>query len=156
MARDLILPDRLAPSNLHLRPAVKARYVTGDLYDIAQRMREVDATLYAVELSEADEHSYAIMEDCEDGMQRLVFKVRELDGRVLEKLRYLMARPLAERIALVDAENHRLDAQRQDDELEQLYEDLGAPMWRELEQCGFIQRPASFPKLGVAAPGRAR
>jgi len=154
MASDLLLPGGLAPSNLHLAEGTRASYVDGDLYRICDRMREVDQSLYAVQLSDDQRYAYAIMEDCEDGVQRLIFKVKELDGRVIEKLRYLMARPLHERLTEIEAMHHRLEADRKENELDELYEKLGRPMWTQLEHDGFIQRGVSYPKLGVTSRGR--
>lgn len=149
MATDLILPQGLRPSNLHLRPSVRVRHIDSDLYDICERIKHIDESLYIVEMAEGSKHAFAIMEDCRDGQQRLVFKVHVLDARVLHKLQEIMAKPLHERIAELDAVHHRIEEQERENELEDLYERIGRPMWTELERCGFIQRPVSYPKTGV-------
>ncbi len=144
-----MLPAGLAPSNLRLSSRATARYIDGDLYGICSRMREIDPNLYAVELSDGSAHSYAIMESGRDGQEYLVFKVRELDGRVLHKLAELAAKPLHERLRIAEDMQHRLEEERKEAELDDLYERVGAPMWTELERCGFMQRPVSYPKAGV-------
>lgn len=150
MPRTLILPDRMAPSNLHLRPSVKTRFVEGDLYDISRRIQELSPNLYILELTEGDKSSFAIMERAKNGVEMLVYKVKELDGRVLERLRYLMAHPLNERLKIIEADEYKLEAQQKEDELEELYENLGAPMLSQLFHDGFIDtRPVSYAKRGV-------
>lgn len=146
MATDLLLPSGLAPTNLHLRPSVKAAYVTHDLYDIAKQMREIDPNLYAVQLEEFDDCAYAIMEHCDDGLERLVFRVPALDGRVIAKLRHLMAVPLHERMALVEAEERRSERENKANELDELYERFGGQMRHDLARCGFTEPlPESAP-----------
>lgn len=150
MASDLMLPSGLAPSNLHLRPGVNARYVENDIFDIAKRVRAVDESLHIIELEEDGRVVYAIMEHGRDGIERLVFRVSELDGRVVERLRYLMAMPLHERLDKLEEEELRANASKHEDDMDELYERVGRPMWTELEKCGFIQRSVSYPKTGVA------
>lgn len=152
MPSDLLLPAGLAPSNLRLRASVKAMYVTHDMFDIAKQMREIDRRLYAVQLAEDDEANYAIMEHCDDGVERLVFRVDALDGRVLERLRYLMAVPLHERLAAIEAEERAFEAARREAEREDLYERVGGPMRHELARCGFTgPMPESYRLMNATA-----
>jgi hypothetical protein len=158
MARDLLLPSGMVPTNLHLRDSVKTRYVDSDLYGICERMKHISPSLYAVELEEGRDHAYAIMERCIDGIDRLVFKVRELDARVLNKLEYLMAKPLQERLEIIERDEHKYEEDRKEAELEQLYETMGAPMLRDLDRLGFLKAPrgTSYAKKGVYANRRTR
>lgn len=151
MATDLIVPDGLAPSNLHLKASIKARYISGDLYDICGRMNEIDQRLFVVELDDEDTDrcAYAIMEHCDDGIERLVFRVPELDGRVLERLRKIMAMDLQDRIKMLEKDEYKWEQEREDNMHEKLYEELGRPMLTELAKCGFIDRPISYPTTGV-------
>lgn len=148
MATGLVLPGGVRPSNLHLPPGARALAVDSDLYDICGRVAEIDKSLHIVLLEGDDKHCFAIMEHCPD-MERLVFKVKELDARVLQKLQKIMAMPLQERLALLEKEEHRLAEQEQERELDDLYERVGRPMWTQLEHDGFIQRGVSYPKRGV-------
>lgn len=143
----LALPT--TPSNLKLPPSVWHKIVDADVYGICDRIREVSASLFIVLLENDPVHNFAIMERCEDGAERLVFKVVELDGRVVQKLEHLQAIPLKERFEQIERENHRFEEQERERQVDDLYERVGAPMWRDLEQCGFIQRPVSYPKRGV-------
>lgn len=158
MARSIALPDSVRPSNLHLRESVRIRHIDSDLFDVCKRVGEISERLYIVELSEGQEYAFVVMERCEDNVDRRVFKVAELDGRVLDKLRYLMARPLPERLAEIERMEGKFEADRREEEVEGLYERLGAPMLPLLDRLGFLGAPrgTSYPKLGVAAPGRAR
>lgn len=147
---ELILPGHIAPSNLHLLPGQSSAFVEGDLFNIAERVREVDRSLQVVQLNDP-EYPYAVMEFCGDGVERLVFKVKALDGRVIERLRYLMARPLDERLRELEADEYKWEAERKEQELEELYERVGAPMWTQLDRDGFIAggRGLSYAKRGV-------
>lgn len=157
MATNLLLPDGMAPSNLHLRSSVKVRYVDGDLFDICERLAEISPDLYIVELSEDDAAIWAVMENCVDGTQRIVCKVGELDARVLTKIRYLMRVPFEQRLKAIDEENARYEQEYHDNELERIYDQIGGQFHRQLWHDGFIEhRPTSYPKVGVAAPGKAR
>lgn len=156
---DLLLQ---CPTNLSLPPGVGAAYVDGDMYDICQRVREIDENLRVVVLTGQEKrYTHAIMEHCGDGVERLIFKVGPadqdcplLDGRVVEKLRRLAAQPLAERLRRFEAEETKYEADQKEHELEKIYENLGRPMWTQLEHDGFIQRSVSYPKLGVATAGK--
>jgi 3-methyladenine DNA glycosylase AlkC len=153
----LILPTGTVPTNLRLLDGTKVRYVDSDLYDIASRLKQVHPSIYVLEVEphEKDVH-WVIMENCEDGVQRLIFKVAELDGRVLKKLNQIMAMPLAHRLKKLEEDEYKMEADRKDAQLEDLYERVGRPMWTQLEHDGFIQRGVSYPKVGVSKPGQVR
>jgi len=150
-AADIILPNGIKPSNLHLPPGTKIEYIHSDVFNICARLKEIDSSLYVVLLSNSDLEQYvwAIMEDCRDGEQRLVFKAKELDARVLDRLHKLMALPLKDRIAKIDQENKKREAEREELRKEAMIENVALPMYRELESTGFLQRPVSYPKRGV-------
>lgn len=157
-AATIILPGSAMPSNLVVPEGVVAESVESDLYSICERVKEISESLHIV-LLKGDPRgmNFAIMERCEDGVARLIYKVKELDARVLERLRYLMAVPFEQRFEQVEKDNHRWEQAQHEEQLEDLYERLGRPMWTELERCGFIDgRPVSYPKAGVATRGRKR
>lgn len=159
---DLLLPDGLRPTNLHLTPDHKVRYVSNDMFHIADRIREISPRLYILELeknsAEGSKFGLAIMEQCRDGIDRLIFRVKRgnLDSRVLDRLRMLMAQDLHARLAILDAERERWEAEESRDALDNLYENMGGPMWVELENTGFIQRPVSYPKMNRTARRHGR
>lgn len=133
-----------AVSNLHLARGVTATtFVEGDLYNICERIKEVDPSLYVVQLSDDARCSFAIMEDCEDGNQRLVCKCKELDQRIIDKMLYLKSVPFEKRFAEIEAEIEKEEEEREQYESDKLYETMGAPMLRELERTGFITRKSS-------------
>lgn len=153
----ITLPAGTAPSNLVLPPGIEPRMVESDVYGICERVAEISPRLKVVVL-EGQEHPFAIMESCDDGVERLVFKVRELDNRVVEKLRRIMAMPLSERLRQIERDERRFKEQERERELEELYERVGRPMWTLLDRCGFLEAPrgVSYPKAGVATRGRMR
>lgn len=152
MATGLVLPDGYRPTNLHLSEDVGYAMVDSDMFDICNRIKEIDPRLYIVNLAKGDKFVYAIMEgQCLDGQDHLIFKVKQLDARVLNKLRELMGIPFQARYAKLKAEEYKFDADEHERELDELYETLGRPMWTELEKSGFIQRPVSYPKQRVKA-----
>lgn len=149
MATDLILPGGVRPSNLHLPERMNYMQVDTDLYGICEEMKKIDPNLYVLVLDDGTKYGFAIMEHCKDGVERLVFKVRELDQRVLKKLADIMSVPLRVRIRQLERANHRFEEQERERDLEELYERMGRPMWTQLEHDGFVQRGVSYPKRGV-------
>jgi hypothetical protein len=164
MASQLILPDGVRPSNLHLNPDTdKVRFVSSDMYQIADRIREISDRLYLVELqresSEGSKFGYALMERCQDGVDRLVMRVAAdaLDARVLDRLRYMMALDLHERIAICDRDREKWEREQQEHAAEELFERLGAPMHRQLAHDGFIEtHPQSIRPLNRTARRHGR
>lgn len=136
-----------APSNLR---STFGQLVESDVFDICDRIKEIDTRLAIYVMPEASSKHFSIVELCADGVERFVFNTDELDARVPEKLRYLLHVPFHERLDAAE----RLEAKAEEDErarkLDEMYEQMGEPMWRDLEQCGFIQRPRSFAKRGIS------
>lgn len=101
------------------------------------------------------EYDYTIMETCDDGVERLVLKcgpghrINALDGRVIEKLKWMLKKPLQARIDEFEAWEDEVKAAQRELEKEELYERIGRPMLTDLEKCGFITRPVSYPKKGI-------
>jgi hypothetical protein len=150
MSSALTLPSGTRPSNLHLPEGMTATFIDADMYDICERVKEISPRLAIVLLEHDSKYAYAIIENCVDGVERLVFKVQQLDGRVIDKLRKIMALPLEHRIIELEKEHERILADYKEQQLEDMYDRIGRPMWTDLERCGFIQRPVSYPKAGVA------
>jgi hypothetical protein len=168
MALSVLLPEGMRPTNLHLTPFYKnedglliinkAKVVTSDIYMICERIKEINPRLYLLELEqdsrEGQRFGYAIMEKCIDGVDRVIFRVTKdrLDARVLEKLRYIMALDLNERIAVCDREREREEKAQAEAASEEIWNSVGGPMWVELERDGFIEtRPISYRKMNRTA-----
>lgn len=134
------------PDNLSLDPSVRASLVESDMYDICERIKEIDPNLKIVHLIDGETQSFVIMETGKDGKEYYVMKAKELDARILEKLRYLLHVPFEERIRILEKGNKEFEAAEHERELDELYERVGRPMWTELERTGFIDRPVSYPK----------
>jgi hypothetical protein len=156
----LTLPTGAKPTNLELPPGVNAQYIDSDVFDICGRLAELDKCLYVLVVTGRPGTDFFIMENCEDGTQRMIFRVGSdheidaLDSRVINKCRLIMSLPLHLRVAAIQREIDKREAARVEASLEELYETVGAPMWPLLEKTGFIQRPVSYPKIGVTARGR--
>jgi hypothetical protein len=104
--------------------------------------------------AEGNKFGYAVMESCRDGVERVIFRVTKkgLDGRVLTKLRRLMAVDLQTRIAIAERDREKFEAEQAAAASEELWERMGGPMWVELEKNGFIDgRGVSYRKLNRAA-----
>jgi hypothetical protein len=159
MATNLLLGEGVKPTNLHLNPNTdKARLVTADMFNIAERIAEISPSLYILELeresAEGAAFGFAIMEHCIDGIDRLVFRASKpgmeskagigLDGRVLERLRHIMALSLHDRIAVCDRERAKWEAEQAENALEQLYETMGGEMYDNLHRHGFVHVPKSM------------
>lgn len=162
MPATLHLPEGTRPSNLHLNPDTdKVRLVSSDLYRICDRIKEISDRLYLVELqrnsSEGEKFGYALMEK-QPNMDYLVFRIAmtDLDGRVLERIRYLMSLGLHERIAICDKEREKWEADKHEDDMEELWETMGGPMYLEMERTGFFQRPVSFRPMNRTARRHGR
>lgn len=125
-----------------------------DLYGICERIKEVSTDLFIIVASEGAKNKFIVMERCNDGIDRKVFGVDELDGRVIERLRYLMAHPLNERYAMLEEEARKMEAAAREQEFEELYERLGGPMQHQLWHDGFIEhRDKSYPKAKKRTKG---
>lgn len=139
------------PTNLHLPPDVAAVPVSSDVYGICDRISQVSRRLYIILVTDSKSHTFIIMEKCEDGQDRLVFRVKELDGRVIKRLEEMMSLPLEVRIAKLEKDAYRYREEAEEAAFEELYDRLGGPMWSQLEHDGFIQRNKSYPKRGIKA-----
>lgn len=152
----LLLP---VPTNLRLPVGTKTFVVEQDMYDICERVRtEIEGgDCFFIVLHEEPNGDtyYTVMEQCSDGVDRVaITRIEALDARVLERLRYIMAVPLSKRMDEIER-LEKIDAARQkEEELEELYERMGGPMWSQLEHDGFVQRPKSYAKVGVTSRGK--
>ncbi len=134
------IPGSAAPNNLHFATDVRATILESDLYDICNRIKEIDPALFIVVLDSKhqDGYSFAIMEHCDDGWDRLVWRVKELDQRVLNKAAYLKHVPFEKRIEEAEKVEARMKAEQDAQQFDELFENLGRPMQRELARTGFI------------------
>ena len=129
--------------------------LTGDMFNICERIKEIDANLYIYQLDPPVQLgdrtlNYSIAEVCQDRVERLVMRVEKLDARIIEHMQYLLRVPFEQRFAEAERLTDKFEADHKENELDKLYENLGAPMFRQLEHDGFItHRGRSFPKRGV-------
>lgn len=122
--------------------------VEGDLYNICERIREIDPSLSIIMLvDDASNCQYAVMEKCSDGVERLVSKHQVLDQRILNKMLELKHIPFEERFAAIERQIDIEEEERREAESEEFYEKMGGPMYTELARTGFIDRNTSYPKI---------
>lgn len=127
------------------------RHVDGDVYNIAERIAEIDPSLYIDPIEPPitlgdQTWNFAITEKCADGVERLVFRTECLDARILEHVQYLLHVPFEKRFDEAERREAKLQAEAKENELNELYERIGGPMRVDLERCGFADRNSSYPK----------
>jgi hypothetical protein len=150
--KDLILPG-VSPTNLVMGGRFETFSVTNDVYNICERLAELNPRLWIHGLRDinTDEVAFCIMEKTPRG-DELVFKTRELDARIIEEVRYLMAVPLAKRVEQMDRILQEREQAAHEAELDKLYETMGEQFRYQLWHDGFIEhRDKSYPKRGVKA-----
>jgi hypothetical protein len=158
MKQDIILPSGVAPSNLVLPNDTRTRMIDSDMYGICRRIAEVSRRLYVVvhEKPDGSLMHYSVMENCNDGVQRLALNVGPgrpidaLDARVIERLEYMQRIPLSKRLDAIEKMEEQDKIDEKERSLEELYEKMGRQMHWQLERDGFIDsRGISVPKKGI-------
>lgn len=74
--------------------------VESDVYDICNRIKEIDPNL-SVALHEGHAQPWVVMERGPDGEDRFVSRYAELDSRILDNLRYMLAVPFEKRVEVL-------------------------------------------------------
>ena len=142
-----------APENLLLSGGQKSMLVESDVFDICERVREIDPNLFIVTLDHPvhEPYRFAVMENCPDNCARMVKRYEELDARVIDDLRYFAAKPLPERLREIERNEDKEKAEMHERELEEMYDAFGGAMWSQLDHDGFIAggRGVSYAKRGV-------
>lgn len=133
----LALPESAAPTNLVLRPSVKVRLVEHDMFDICERIKELSPRLFVLELEEGNSHGYAVMERAADGVERLVKRFKELDGRVIEDLQYMLNVPFEKRFELAEAEEQKAKEDLEKQQAEKFME-MAPEVQFDLRRLGFV------------------
>lgn len=77
--------------------------VESDVYNICTRIKEIDPNLSVV-LHEGHPQPWVVMERGPDGEDRFVSRYENLDARILEKLRYMLAVPFEKRLEVLTRE----------------------------------------------------
>lgn len=90
----------------NLLGAGQAKYVDGDVFNIASRLGDVDGRLRLV-LHETHEKPWVVIELCGDGEERLVKRYAELDARIIEDVMRMRAIPFEERLRKLEIEERR-------------------------------------------------
>lgn len=140
------------PDNLRI-PDGRGRthLVESDVYNICERMREIDRSLFLWVLDPpitfaGMTYNFSVTELCEDGQMRLVKRFEELDARILKDLEYMLHVPFEQRIKVAEKIEEEHAAASKAQQLDELYERIGRPMLTQLEHDGFSQRSVSYPK----------
>jgi hypothetical protein len=98
MTAPLITPR---PSNLTVPQSAAFVAFESDVYNICARIKEIDPNLRVV-LHEGAAEPWVVLELGPDGEERYVKRYAELDARILEDLRYMLAVPFEKRIEALD------------------------------------------------------
>jgi hypothetical protein len=130
------------PSNIKTGGRFHVEGVTGDMYNIAEQLRELNPSLFINIIEDRAPNAqfpitYVIMERTSRGSEEVVFKCHALDGRVLEHVRYLLRVPFEHRFAEAEKELDKYEADEAELHLDELTEDVGLPMLHELKRLGF-------------------
>lgn len=135
------------PANLRIRAGTKMTIVESDVYNVCRRIKEIDPSLYVV-LQEGHDKPWVVMEMCHDGECRMVSRYAELDSRIIDDLRRMLAIPFDKRIETLqkqlDAENEA--ASKNPEQWERFIWDIG----RTLQTCNFLDTKfyTSFRNVG--------
>lgn len=139
------------PTNLHPPPGMHVNEVESDVWMVCDRLKEkYGDRLYVVVMDDGSNYAFTVMERCDDGEDRMVKKYKALEPSILKDIDFMLMIDLKQRIRLLEAENDKWERDWEEMAAEKQFEEIGLPMWRELERAGFIQRPVSYPKSGVS------
>jgi hypothetical protein len=141
------------PSNLR-SPVGSA--VESDVFDICNRIKEIDPDLVIVPNDEGHAHRFSIQHIDLRGDPYLVMTADALDARILTELRYLLSVPFEKRFAEAERREKESEAKALELQREALYEKMGYQFYRQLDRCGFIQRPDSYRKRSRVAQAYRR
>lgn len=112
MSTDLAIP--FVPENVMLPRSTTRRMkvVTSDVYNICDRIKQIDRRLMVV-LQENHPEPWAVMENCADGNVRMVARYEALDARILDDLQRMLAIPYLERFRIL---SEKIDKENADNE----------------------------------------
>ena len=147
----VLIPGHARPNNLRFQGV--AHVVESDVYNICERIREVDPDLFIVvaDPPRPDGKNFIVMEIDQSGAESLVSRYEELDARIIEDVERMRKIPLPQRLEQLEKDNTKFERAEQERMEEELYERLGGPMWHQLEHDGFIDsRGVSAPKRGIS------
>lgn len=114
----------------------KMAMVDSDLWNIAERVKEIDPNLMIIFHADAKE-PFVVMENGPDGVSRFVARYAELDQRILEDLRYMARIPFDERMKKIEREiDKRNEALEKPDE--EVMDWLATEMRREMKKANMI------------------
>lgn len=139
------------PTNLHPPLGSKAFEYSGDVYMVCERIKDkFGDRVYIVVMDDGSNYCFTAMERCDDGTDLMIKKYTELTPAIIDDLDFMLRIDLKQRIRILEAENDKWEKDWHEAAAERQYEEIGRPMWTELERSGFIQRPVSYPKAGVS------
>lgn len=122
-------------------------YVTSDVYHIAERLwelgRAVNTKLYVSHLDPpvtqfGRTYHFCISEIGEDGVERFVKRVQELDARCVTDCERMLHIPFEKRFVEAEKLEEKWAEEEKERQLDELYERMGGNMRIQLERCNFI------------------
>lgn len=91
------------PDNLRYSGNAKMQLVESDVYNVCNRIKEIDPNLFVV-LHEGHAEPFVVVEKCVDGEERLVKRYAELTPQILTDLRRMLSIPWEQRWKALAAE----------------------------------------------------
>lgn len=137
------------PSNL--QTPTLGTLVESDIFDICNRIKEIDPDLTVVANDEGHAHRFSIQHIDKHGNAYLVMTADELDARIINDLQYLLHVPFEQRYAEAEKRERAAELASMEHQRESLYEKLGHQFYVQLDRCGFIQRSDILPKRNRTA-----
>ena len=91
------------PDNLRYSGNEKMQLVESDVYNVCERIKEIDPNLFVV-LHPDHPEPFVVVESCRDGEERLVKRYAELTPQILTDLRRMLSIPWEQRWKALAAE----------------------------------------------------
>lgn len=131
------MPSTIVPTPMGLQlNGQYCRFVESDVYNVVNRMKEIDPNLYVI-LHEGHDMPWVVMEKCADGEVRMVKRYEELTPTILDDLRRMLAVPFQKRIDEMqreaDAMNDAAKRHRESDDYQEFLWDFKKTLY----ECGF-------------------
>lgn len=127
------------PSNLHLRPDQIRWELDSDTVQWLEHLPGAveDGDRLFVVIHEDHEKPFCIMEAADDGTAMLVWRTDHLGEDTYTNLRRMRHVPLHKRLDEIEKQEEKDAAAKKQDELDDLWERIGGPMYHDLHRYGF-------------------
>lgn len=118
----------------------EATMVESDVYDICNRVREIDPDLTIHVNPDGHRFKFSVQHVDKVGNEYFVCGADELDARLVDRIQYMLHVPFEKRYAEVSAYEDKLRADLDKQQWDKFYENMGQRMFRQLATDGFNNR----------------